>query len=282
MFLVIHTLIRRDRSQEILSWASGNEPVKSASPLINFARPLVHQIFLKYVKYFKNPEKVEKLEKLILTSGLSRELNVDEFIGLQLFWGIGFPLFIALLNFAYDLGLSYGLVALGAVVGWKFPELYANQMKTKRNLSIQAELPFFADILALSTEAGLDFVGAIQKLADKARNSVLGAEFEIVLKDIKLGATRAEALRGLSRRCDLMEVTSFVAVLIDADQTGASIAKVLKDQSNQLRLERFVRAEKAGAKASQLIFLPIVLLIVPAIFLVVFGPLAISFFSGGR
>jgi tight adherence protein C len=282
VYLIVSTLLARNRDQEVLSWASGQEPVKSKSPLINFARPLVHQFTIKYVGRFKSPERVKKIEKLILTSGLSKEINLEEFIGLQIFWGIAFPMLLGLFNFAYDLNLPV-IVLLGVgAFGWWFPEMYAKNQKKAREQAIRVDLPFFADLLALSTEAGLDFVGAIQKIVDKAQGSALAEELSIVLKDIKLGASRADALRGLSLRCDLMEVTSFVAVLIDADATGASISKVLKDQSEQIRLERFVRAEKAGAKASQLIMFPIMLFIVPAVFIVVFGPVALNFMFGGN
>lgn len=281
VYLVISTILARNRDSEVLSWASGEEPVKSKSPLINMARPLVHQFTIKYVSRFKSPDRVKKLERLILTSGLSRELNVEEFIGFQIFWGIAFPLLLGLFNFAYELGLPAPLILVLGAGGWMFPEIYAKNQKKAREQSIRVDLPFFADLLALSTEAGLDFVGAIQKIVDKAQGSVLAEELSIVLKDIKLGASRADALKGLALRCDLMEITSFVAVLIDADATGASISKVLKDQSEQIRLERFVRAEKAGARASQLIMFPIMLFIVPAVFIVIFGPVVLNFMFGG-
>ena len=144
-------------------------------------------------------------------------------------------------------------------------------------------MPFFIDLLALSVEAGLDFFGAIQKIVDKTNdpNSVLGEEFKIVLKDIKVGSSKADALKEMAIRLDMPEITSFVAVLIDDEATGASIAQVLKDQSIQMRLERFIRAEKAGARASQLILLPLMLFILPAVFIMVFGPVVISFFYGG-
>lgn len=282
VFLMVWSLLSRRRDQEILLWASGDEPAPSRSPLIRMMRPLMHQLVLKYVPYFKkDSERVEKVEKLILTAGLRDELNVDEFIGFQIFFGIAFPLFLGILNYAYDLGLPPALVLILGALGWKFPELYANSEKKKRQTSIRAELPFIADLLALSTEAGLDFVGAIQKIVDKDSGTVLGQELAIVLKDIRLGATRAAALKALALRCDLMEITSFVSVIVDADQTGASISRVLKDQSQQIRLERFVRAEKAGARASQAIMFPILIFIVPAFFLVIFGPIAIGFLSGG-
>jgi tight adherence protein C len=136
--------------------------------------------------------------------------------------------------------------------------------------------------LALSVEAGLDFFSAIQKIVDKARgtDSVLAEELGIVLKDIKIGASKSQALKDLAERLDINEITSFVAVLVDAEQTGASISQVLKDQSVQMRMERFVRAEKAGARASQAILIPLMIFILPAVFIIVFGPVAVSFMYG--
>jgi tight adherence protein C len=86
----------------------------------------------------------------------------------------------------------------------------------------------------------------------------------------------------LARRLDIAEVTSFVNVLTDADATGASIGDVLKEQSEQMRLERFVRAEKAGARASQAILLPMMMFIIPAVFIMVFAPVGLQFIYGGQ
>ena len=281
VYSFVSSLLTNNTDKDLLSWASGNEPQKSKSTLINWSRPLVHQFTLQHALRIKNPRHRKKLARLILTAGLSRELNVDEFIGLQIFWGVAFPGFLAIMNFALEAGLPWLMFLLFIPAGWKFPEFYARRQKGEREIAIRADLPFFADLLALSTEAGLDFIGAIQRIVDKSEGSVLGEELGIVLKDIKLGASRSDSLRGLSLRCDLMEITSFVAVLVDADATGASISQVLKDQSEQIRLERFVRAEKAGARASQLILFPIIFFIVPAVFLVVFGPVAVNMISGG-
>lgn len=281
VYSFVSVLLTNNTDKDLLSWASGNEPQKSKSALINWSRPLVHQFTLQHALRIRNPTHRKNVARLILTAGLSRELNVDEFIGLQIFWGIAFPAFLGVINFALEAGLPWILFVFFLPAGWKFPEFYARKQKKDREVDIRADLPFFADLLALSTEAGLDFIGAIQRIVDKSEGSVLGDELAIVLKDIKLGASRSDALRGLSNRCDLMEITSFVAVLIDADATGASISQVLKDQSEQIRLERFVRAEKAGARASQLILFPIIFFIVPAVFIVVFGPVAVNMISGG-
>ncbi len=128
----------------------------------------------------------------------------------------------------------------------------------------------------------MDFINAIQRIVDKAENSILAEELSIVLKDIKLGSARADALKALAIRLDIPEITSFVAVINDADYTGASISQVLKDQSQQMRVERFVRAEKAGAKAAQLMLVPMILFVMPAVFIVVFAPVILQFIYGGK
>lgn len=276
-------ILTNNADKDALSWASGDEPTKSKSALVNSCRPLVHNFTIQHAMKIKNPRYRKKVEELIMYAGLTRELNVDEFIGLQILLGAMFPGILMLMNFALDMGMPWYTFVAVAPLGFYYPQIYAKAEKERRENKVRKDLPFFADLLALSTEAGLDFIGAIQRIVDKAsEDSVLAEELAIVLKDIKLGSSRADALRGLSRRIDAQEITSFVAVLVDADSTGASIAQVLKDQSAQIRLERFVRAEKAGAKASQSMLVPVVLFIMPAVFLVVFGPIIISFFSGGK
>ncbi len=281
VYSFVSALMTNDSDRSTLSWASGDEPIKSKSALINWTRPLVHQFALQHAARVKSPRYRKQLEKLILNAGLSRELNVNEFIGFQVLWGVGVPAFGSVMNFALEMGIPYALFIALIFIGVYMPILYANREKRLREFSVRADLPFFADLLALSTEAGLDFIGAVQKIVDKAEASVLAEELGLVLKDIKLGSSRADALKGMSKRLDIGEITSFVAVLVDADATGASISQVLKDQSVQIRLERFVRAEKAGARASQLMLFPMMLFIMPAVFIVVFGPLIVQFFTGG-
>ena len=282
-FMFISTIFNSKNEKAQLSWASNDEPVQSKNAVINFSRPLVHQFTLQHALKIKNEDYRKRVRKWILTSGLSRELNEDEFIGLQILWGVLFPVLLTILNFSLELGFSWPvLIGLG-LIGFYLPQIHAKGEKKRRELSVRADLPFFIDLLALSVEAGLDFFSAIQKIVDKSRgtDSVLSDELGTVLKDIKIGASKQQALKDFAARLDMNEITSFVAVLIDAEATGAPIAQVLKDQSVQMRLERFVRAEKAGARASQTVLIPMMLFILPAVFLMVFGPVAISFFYGG-
>lgn len=281
VYLFSTAILSNNTDADALLWASGNEPKKSKSGFINFSRPLVHNFTLQHALRVKSPDYRKNVERKILRAGLSDEINVDEFIGLQILWGAMAPAFLMVLNFSLQLGYPTAVCLGMGVVGSMFPQLYCRMQTQSRYLSIVADLPFFIDLLALSTEAGLDFINAIQRIVDKAQNSVLGDELKTVLKDIKLGRSRSESLRDLAFRLDIPEITSFVAVVNDADQTGASISQVLKDQSNQMRLERFVRAEKLGAKASQTMLVPMIVFILPAVFIVVFAPVILQFFYGG-
>lgn len=278
VYLFVSTLLAGKPGESQLSWASGAEPVKSKNGVINVCRPLVHQFTLQHAAKVKSEKYRKKIRHLIKVGGLTSELNEDEFIGLQLFLGIAFPIFLAIMNFSLDLGFPpFMMIGLG-LVGFFLPEMHCKAMKAQRELGVRADMPFFIDLLALSVEAGLDFFGAIQKIVDKVAtaDSVLAEEFKTVLKDIKIGSSKTEALKEMAARLDMQEITSFVAVLIDAEASGSSISQVLKDQSVQMRLERFLRAEKAGARASQMILVPLMIFILPAVFIMVFGPVIVG------
>lgn len=283
VYLLVSSLMSGTPGESQLSWASGNEPVKSKNVVINICRPMVHQFTLKHAAKIKSEKYRKKIRNLIKTGGLQSEINEDEFIGLQLFLGVAFPIFLYIMNFSLDLGLALPMVVGLGFIGFFMPQMHCKGTKKSRELSVRSDMPFFIDLLALSVEAGLDFFGAIQKIVDKVadKKSVLAEEFNVVLKDIKIGSSKAEALKEMSARLDMPEITSFVAVLIDAEASGASISQVLKDQSVQMRLERFLRAEKAGAQASQLIMIPLMLFILPAVFIMVFGPVALKMMYGG-
>ena len=278
-FSVMWTVNEDNKS---LSWATGDQPDKSESPIINASRPLVHQLTLKYAKRIKNENFRKNIDYKILTGGLENELNTDEFIGLKMLWGIFFPALIAVLNFSLTLGYPWIVFVFAVPFGWMIPDLHANKQKQFRYNAIVIDLPFFVDLLALSTQAGSDFMSALQKISDAAENSLLAQEFDKVLRDTRLGSTREQALKSMSKRLDIPEVSSFVNVLTDADATGASIGDVLKEQSEQMRLERFVRAEKAGARASQAILIPMMIFIIPAVFIMVFAPVGLQFIYGGK
>ncbi|MEK6772485.1 MAG: type II secretion system F family protein [Bdellovibrionota bacterium] len=284
VYLFISALMSNNADKQNLSWANNSEPEKTDRALIKMSRPLVHQFTLQHALRIKNLTYRKRIKQIIKTAGISRILNEDEFIGMQILWGIMIPLFVLVMNFALELDLSYLAILAMMPFGFYAPIMDASAQKKIRTQNVREHLPFYIDLLALSVEAGLDFFAAIQMLVDKAevKKSVLAEELSLVLKDVQLGAAKATALKEFAERLDMSEVTSFVAVLVDSEASGAPISRVLKEQTVQMRLERFVRAEKAGARASQALLIPMMVFIVPAVFIMVFGPVAISFMYGGK
>ena len=281
VYLIVSVVLQQSEEAEALSWLDGKEPEKSKVPLIQISRPLVHNFTLSHVKRVKSQRYRKKVAKKILTAGLSRELNVEEFIGLQILWGIAFPILFFIFNTVLSLGFPLVMVLVMSAVGFYFPHAYCNSQKKKRYLSIISDLPFFIDVLALSTEAGLDFMGSIQKIVEKApQGSVLAEELYKIIKDTRLGMSRQEALTQMDKRVDIAELTSVIAVIKDSEETGASVATALKSKSVQMRFERFAKAEEEGGKASQKILLPMMLFIIPAVFIIVFAPAVFQFLGG--
>ncbi len=160
---------------------------------------------------------------------------------------------------------------LFATLGFMLPALWLGNKISKRKDSVIKSLPDALDLLTICVEAGLGFDQAIQKVAEKWDNE-LSRSFARVLHEIRLGKTRRVALRDMSERLDVSDVTSFIAAVIQAEQLGVSIAKVLRIQSDQMRVRRRQRAEEKAHQAPVKMLFPMVFLIFPAIWVVLLGP----------
>ena len=257
---------------------------KATSALVKITRPFFTQYVVPMIrgKKFWDDYRIKYRRKLI-AAGLKDELTPDEFIAFKIFLIVFFPMVGGILNAGDFIDVAWFYILLSGVLGWFYPDFWIYTRVKERQKKILRALPFIVDLLTLSTEAGLDFMGSIGKVVEKAQVSPLIEELSQLLKEIKVGSSRQEALREMALRIDMTEVNSFVAILISADQMGASIGKILRQQSEQIRAERMLRAERAGAAAAQKVLLPLVLFIVPAVFLMVIGPFALSFFypNGG-
>jgi tight adherence protein C len=164
-----------------------------------------------------------------------------------------------------------GLTVVFALLGFMLPALWLGQKIRNRKNSVIRSLPDALDLLTICVEAGLGFDQAMQNVAEKWDDE-LSRAFARVLQEIRLGKTRREALRDLANRLDLSDVTSFVAAVIQAEQLGVSIAKVLRIQSDQMRIRRRQRAEEKAHQAPVKMLFPMVFLIFPAIWIVLLGP----------
>ncbi len=165
-------------------------------------------------------------------------------------------------------GVIFGLV------GWRLPNVGLLRRAAQRKTALQRALPDVLDVLSVAVEAGLGFDGAMQKVAEKFREPVAG-EFREFLKDVRLGRPRVEALRNLADRSGVPDLQTFAAAIIQADQLGVSIAKVLKSQSESMRIKRKQRAEEKAMQLPLKLLFPVLIFIFPTLFIVVLGPVSL-------
>lgn len=284
VFVLIYPFFRSS------SWSQKDKSLfpevpKSKSLILRLSLPVIRSALLPLVRNLKIENYRKEKKSKIITAGISEEITPDEFFSLKIFLAI----FLPLVSLVYNLGLNIThpllLILIFGSIGYFFPDLWLTSLIKDRKTEIRKAIPFVIDLLSLCTEAGLDFMQAIGRVVEKAKKGPLIEELKTVLRELKLGTTRAEALHNLASRINMPEISSIVAILVMADQMGASISSVLKTQSDQMRSERFIRAEKEGAKASQKILFPLIFFIVPAVFIVVLGPLIakllVELFKGG-
>ncbi len=158
-----------------------------------------------------------------------------------------------------------------ALFGYFLPRLWLNRRIQARQKAILKALPDAIDLLTISVEAGLGFDLALQRVVEKWNND-LSREFARVLSDVRLGKSRREALRDLVARTGVPDLSTFIAAVIQAEQLGVSIAKILRVQSDQLRVRRRQRAEELAHQAPVKMLFPLVFLIFPSMFVVILGP----------
>lgn len=167
---------------------------------------------------------------------------------------------------------------LGLVVGFMAPDFYLGNKASGRGKAILDTLPDALDLLTISVEAGLGFDAALVKVTEKLKGP-LSEEFKRAASEQRVGKSRQEALRGIVDRVDQKELASFISAIIQADQLGVSMSKVLRIQSEQMRADRRQRAEEKAAKAPILIMLPTIGCIFPSLFIVILAPAALSALS---
>jgi len=166
----------------------------------------------------------------------------------------------------------------GLFIGFMAPDFYLSSKAGGRSNSVLNQLPDALDLLTISVEAGLGFDAAIVKVTEKLKGP-LSEEFKRAAGEQRVGKSRQEALRGISQRVPVKELQNFISAIIQADQLGVSMSKVLRIQSEQLRQDRRQRAEEKAARAPILIMLPTVGCIFPSLFIVILAPAALSAMS---
>lgn len=253
------------------------------SPLVRGLRPLF-ALLLPFTKVIRAEDYRARVDRKFVSAGMAGTMNSDEFIAYKMLMSVLFWVLFAGLFARGIVGWHLPLLVDVAILigGSYFPDAWLDGQMRDRQDAIRRALPYVMDLLTLSVEAGLDFVAGINKVCEKARSGPLVDELAFFLGEIQLGATRQQALRNLAARIDMPEVRSFSAMLIQADLLGASVGPVLRAQSDLIRTQRFQAAERQGAYAAQKILFPLILCIMPAVFVVIFGPIILNFVYGDQ
>jgi tight adherence protein C len=173
------------------------------------------------------------------------------------------------------------IVGFMSFVGFQYPDLRLSAAVRRRGNACLRALPGFLDMLALSVEAGLGFDSAVRKLTDVLEPGPLISGFKAFLRSMNVGKPRTEALREMARKVDLPDFKAFANAVIQATDTGASMAPVLRAESGEMLLRRFERAEKAAYELPVKILFPLFAFIFPATFLMIMVPLYFQFKASG-
>jgi len=251
---------------------------------IEMSQPFTERITLpvlrgiaRFVSRFTPRQSMESVQHQLDLAGNPYNWGPMEYLGVR---AVAFILFAAIAGLVLVAGQLPGIqkflvAGSSAAAGVVMPILWLRSKISRRQKSIVRSLPDALDLLTICVEAGLGFDAAMSKLAEKWEDE-LSLAFMRVIQEIQLGKLRREALRDMANRMEVMDVSTFVAAIIQADQLGVSIARVLRIQSDQMRVRRRQRAEEQARAATLRILPPVVFLIFPSILVVLLGPAIIT------
>jgi len=241
-------------------------------------RPLVKR--LSNVRKSNQGGMVAKAQARLARAGYPGGLQGADWMGVKLLAGIGGGIggfALGLLLGGAALGMLMGVALLG--FGYIFTEYWLSKRIKKRSMAMVLQLPDALDLLTISVEAGLGFDAALAKVVEKMDGALVD-EFGQAMAEVQMGRARRDALRDVAMRAGARPVSNFIGAIVQAEQLGVPIAKVLQIQSQQLRIERRQRAEESAAKAPIKMMFPMVGCIFPTIFIVILGPAVVTVMGG--
>lgn len=247
-----------------------------------FAERVIYPILRKFGEIstrFTPQNQLQDINRKLELSGKAGWIDAPlffalRFVGAIVFGVLGITMFalgILKMDLVVEILISMGVIGLG----YFFPDLWVRQEIQKRQLEIRKAMPDALDLLTICVEAGLGFDAAMSNVAEKWENE-LSLSFARAIREIQLGKVRRDALKSMSDRIDLPEMTSFVAAVIQSEQLGVSMAKVLRIQADQMRMRRRQLAEELAHQAPVKMLLPMIGFIFPSIFIVLLTPAALT------
>ena len=224
----------------------------------------------------RSPKEMSKLRLRLTHAGFRRDDALSLFFGIRAVTAVGlFLIFATPVLMRPNLPVAFGGLLLGYVV----PGMILARLAKRRQHRIRLSLADALDLLVVSVEAGLGLDQALQRVGDELAFAYpeLSSDLRIVTLELRAGTNRPEALRNLADRTGVEDLSSLVAMLIQTDRFGTSIAQSLRVHAESLRTKRRQRAEEAAAKTGAKMVFPLVFCIFPAIWVVTIGPAAIQF-----
>jgi tight adherence protein C len=287
VMLIFLGLVRPRRSAEVLAERLGSFAARTPRSLeeLELERPFSERVVQPLVEYIARllrsltPQRtLDNMARDLILAGSPRNMTPMYFLGLK---GLGAVLgggtALMLATLLKQPAWLVPTIAAGAFIGYKFPNLWLHDQIKKRQKAIQRALPDALDLLTISVEAGLGFDLAMQRLVDKS-DTELAREFARVLQEMRVGVPRRDALRNMLERTAVDDLGTFISALIQADTLGVPIARVLRVQSQQMRVVRRQRAETEARKAPIKMLFPLVFLIFPPLYMIMMGPAALQAF----
>jgi tight adherence protein C len=258
--------------------ATSLEEIELSQPLTDRVIFPVARKLGEFAARFTPQNALQSTARKLELAGNPKGLEPATFWALRIVLAVGIAGFMIFIfsvgSLQWTLGRKVMLLAFFVGLGFFVPEMLLSSRIQRRQKSIRKALPDALDLLTICVEAGLGFDGAMNKVYEKWDNE-LSLAFGRVIREIQLGKLRREALRDMADRIGIGEMTSFVAAVIQSEQLGVSMAKVLRIQSDQMRIKRRQLAEEAAHKAPIKMLIPMALLIFPSICIVLMTPAAL-------
>lgn len=248
-------------------------------PMLKLVWPLVTFIEYHLTARFP-PDWLEKTHKKLQETGVGYLMSAEQFYAVRVFSAIATTLVSWVLLGAIEQD-SFLMLVLFALGGYFFPLIWLGDMREQRRKAVLRSLPVYLDFITMAVEAGLNLNGALNQAMDKGPPGPLRNEFYMVVRDLRAGVPRADALRRMEKRLDMEEITSFVGAVIQAEKMGARLGTALRVQAVQRRTERFQRAEKLAMEAPVKLILPLIVFIFPVTFIVLAFPIVMKFLMEG-
>ncbi|HBI45827.1 MAG TPA: type II secretion system F family protein [Planctomycetales bacterium] len=221
-----------------------------------------------------------RLKARLVHAGLYTRQAMVVFLGVKMILMVS-PVLVGLaVGFVGLVPILYGLIGgmCVGIVGMIGPSFWLDRRKKRRQTAFRRALPDALDVLVICLEGGISLTGAIRRVAGELRTAhpLLASELNIVQREVQLGLSSGQALRGFADRCDLEEIRSLASVIIQTERFGASLVKALRVHAETLRIKRLQRAEELAQMAATKVLIPTVLFILPGLFVVILAPAAIQ------